>query len=210
MRAADPRGPAGARLRRGRTRDRTCRWRCPLHGYGLLVHPLARPVALIVGALLLLAGRRLFWLLVGAIGFLFAYSLSLRYLHLQPSGGEWLVAILVGVLGVVLAIFAQKLAIALAGFGVGVYLAAGLLGFGPRLSGLHFGQALALVAAGVVAAVLAVVLFDLALSVLSALAGSGLVVDALGLGGTLRWPLFVVLAIVGTAVQLGAARRSRE
>jgi hypothetical protein len=190
-----------------------------MHDFHLLTSPVSRPAALIVGALLLLAGRRLFWLLVGVVGFFAAYSLSLQVLHLRPAGLELLIAVMAGLIGVLLAIFLQKVAIAIAGFLLGVYFAAELMGValgpssGHALSalarGLTPGQELVALVAGVLAALLAVGLFDLALVVLSALAGASLVSDALQVGGSVRLLLFVALAAVGIAIQASWSRRSR-
>src|SRR5690349_11228256 len=99
-----------------------------MHAYSLLAHPLTRPAALVVGALLLLVGRRLFWLLVGIAGFLFAWSLSYQYFHLREPGAQLLLAVVAGLVGVALAVFAQKLAIAFAGFVAGAYVVAAFLG----------------------------------------------------------------------------------
>lgn len=189
-----------------------------MHAYHVLADPGSRPAALILGALLLLAGRKLFWLFVGVVGFFAAYSLSFQYFHLRPAGAQLLVAVVAGLFGVLLALFAQKVAIALAGFLVGAYFAAALLGTGlapsagPAFSAIaHLspGQEIVVLVAGVVAALLAVRLFNLALIVLSALAGAGLVGNALLAGGTLRWALILVLAAIGMAVQLGWSRRTR-
>ena len=88
-------------------------------------------VTLLVGLAVLLLGRRLFWLFVGAAGFAVG-------LHVAPTvlnGPEWLmvvVALVLGILGAVLAIFFQWLAIGLAGFAAGVHgglAAAAALGF---------------------------------------------------------------------------------
>lgn len=186
-----------------------------MHAYHFLVDPSTRPVALILGAVLLVAGRRLFWLLLGILGFLTAYSLSFQYFHLRPAGAQVLVAVVAGLVGVLLAVFFQRVAIAVTGFLVGVYFAAALLGVSPGLApvSLTLGQDLVLLVAGVVAAVVALRLFDIALIVLSALAGASLVGDALlpapVSGGGLRWALILVLAAVGMAIQLGWSRRTR-
>ncbi len=189
-----------------------------MHLDHLLTDPASRPVALILGAVLLVAGRKLFWLFVGIVGFVAGYSFALQYLHLRPGGAQLVVALVAGVIGVLLAIFAQKIAIAIAGFLVGAYLAEEVLGVALAPSAGHAlstighlssGQAIIVLAVGVLAALLAVGLFDLALIVLSALAGAGLVSDALQLGGSLRLVLFVVLACIGMAVQTGWSRRSR-
>src|SRR6185295_19307424 len=85
-------------------------------------------LALIAGALLLIAGRRLFWLFVGLVGFFTVYRWFAPYPAGPSPSGRWLVAILAGLLGIVLAIFLQRLAVALAGFLVGGWFAAGMLG----------------------------------------------------------------------------------
>jgi hypothetical protein len=193
-----------------------------MHAYHVLADPGSRPVALILGALLLVAGRRLFWLLLGIVGFLAAYSLSLQYLHLRPSGAQLLVAVVAGLCGVLLAVFAQKVAVALAGFLVGAYFAATLLGAAlapsagralTAIAHLSPGQEIVVFVVGVLAALVAVRLFDLALIVLSALAGASLVGDALlpapVSGEALRWALVLVLAAVGMAIQAGWSRRAR-
>jgi hypothetical protein len=158
-------------------------------------------VALVVGVVLLLFGRRLFWVFVGVIGFMAGWHLALGSWRQSPAGGRLLLALLAGLVGVVLALLVQKLAVALAGFFVGAYLLAALLGW--RFEVLSPGQQLVLLVAGVVAAVVALLLFDFALILYSAIAGASLIVDNvhLRLGSSARLLLLVVLAAVGAAVQ---------
>jgi hypothetical protein len=183
-----------------------------MHAYHLLAHPLTRPVALIAGALLLIAGRRLFWLFVGIVGFFAGYSLAFQLFHLREPGAQLLLAVVAGLVGIALALFAQKLAIAVAGFLVGAYFVAALLGVSPSagVAALTPTQDLIVLVGGIVAAVLAVSLFDVALVVLSSLAGASLVSDALQMSVSSRWLVVAVLAVVGIAVQLGGLRRGRR
>ncbi|MEA2693227.1 MAG: hypothetical protein QOJ16_2614, partial [Acidobacteriota bacterium] len=51
-----------------------------------LYDPNARLLALAAGAILLVLGRRLFWLFVGIVGFFTVYQLSLDSLHIHPPG----------------------------------------------------------------------------------------------------------------------------
>src|SRR5437867_3046454 len=84
-------------------------------------------IGLVVGTLLLLFGRQLFWLFVGLIGF--AAGLQLAPL-LLPGTSEvvvFIAAVLLGLAGAVLAILLQKVAIALAGFVAGGYIALHLI-----------------------------------------------------------------------------------
>jgi len=166
------------------------------------------PLFLIVaGAALLLAGRRLFWLFVGLVGFLTVF----RWLapHGIHANFRLLAALAAGVLGVLLAIFIQKVAVALAGFFAGGWAIAQLLGL--HLQPARGIDLVLFVAAGVLAAILAVQLFDVALVILSSLAGASLLVDVLHPERGMRWIATLVLIGIGVAVQLrSAARRERS
>src|SRR5512146_133518 len=85
---------------------------------------------LVIGAILLVAGRKLFWLLVAGIGFVIGAMLATRFFN-----GNELTMILAGlVLGAIfalLAIFLESVAIGIAGFLGGGYILlsiAGMLG----------------------------------------------------------------------------------
>ena len=85
---------------------------------------------LIVGLAVLLFGRRLFWLFVGAAGFAVGLHVARAVFTERP---EWLVvaaALVLGFLGAVLAIAFQWLAVGLGGFAVGVH---GSLAAAPAL-----------------------------------------------------------------------------
>jgi hypothetical protein len=155
-------------------------------------------VTLLVGLAVLLLGRRLFWLFVGAAGFAVG-------LHVAPAvlnGPEWLMvvfALVLGILGAVLAIFFQWLAIGLAGFAAGVHgglAAAAALGFsGQWLWAVVF-------VAGIVVAALALWLLDPILILLSALVGAALLSPLAPVSATVRLWLFIGLAVVGIAIQV--------
>jgi hypothetical protein len=173
-----------------------------------MVGPETPFLTLIAGVALLIAGRRLFWLFVGLVGFFTVYRWFEPY-HGAPTSGRWLLAILAGVIGIVLAIFLQRVAIAMAGFLAGGWFAAQLLGL--HMANARGGDLLIFLVAGVLAAILAVALFDLALIVLSSLAGADFIVEALHPRPAPARLLLVVLAVVGVAVQMGiTAQRRRE
>ena len=81
---------------------------------------------IIVGLALLVLGKRLFWLFVGAIGFIAASDAAAAYFSALPHWQILTISIAAGLLGVLLAIFFQKLAIVLVGFYAGGYLAVSL------------------------------------------------------------------------------------
>jgi uncharacterized membrane protein len=78
----------------------------------------------VAGALLLIAGRRLFWLFVGLVGFFAGLRFAPLFLSGRPEHMSWLVAILFGVLGMFLAIVLQRFTVVLAGFLAGGFAAA--------------------------------------------------------------------------------------
>lgn len=178
-----------------------------MHDLPALATPGAPLFALVAGVLLLTLGHRLFWLSVGLVGFFSVYSLSLHAVHGIPPGLRLALAVFAGILGIVLAIFLQKVGIGLAGFFVGAWAAAGFLHLNLHATPLPMGPLVVVVIAGLVAALLAYWLFDFGLILLSSIAGAGLVAGALGLAGSTRTLAVLVLAIVGIAIQAGWTRR---
>src|SRR5215210_6984687 len=136
-------------------------------------------VSILVGVALLLAGRKLFWLFVGAVGF--AYGLRVApHIFAGVSGPILLLlAIGMGIIGAVLALLFQKLAIGLAGALLGGYFGAHLA-FTLGLNTHEFAL-IPFVIGAVAGAVLVVILFDWALIILSSMAGAILIAQPLTL-----------------------------
>jgi hypothetical protein len=158
----------------------------------------------ILGSSLLLAGRRLFWLLLGAIGFAVGVETARRFLH-----GTDLVALVgaigLGILFSLLAVFIESIAIGLAGFIGGGYAAvslAGILGLQGRGADITV-----FVVGGIIGIALVVVLFDWALISISSLAGAAMVVGGLALGPGVRGPAYLGLLLMGVLVQGFTLRR---
>lgn len=159
----------------------------------------------LLGLVLLLLGHQVFWLFVGGIGFVTALELVERLALPWPNWLILVVAIVAGVIGALLAIFLQKVAIGLAGFLAGGYVILGFLDIlGLQIPVLSW--VLAFVA-GVIGLVLAVALFDWALIILSSLSGAALIARSLDLNQPLPLLIFVIAAIVGIAVQASTMRR---
>ncbi len=156
-------------------------------------------ILFVVGLAVLVMGRRLFWMAVGVIGFVFGLGLGIQ---LTDGQADWLVlfvALLGGIVGAVLAIWLQKLAVGVAGFLLGGYLAMWLLellGVDPTMWAW-----LIFVAGGVVGVILVLSLLEFALIGLSALIGAAVIVQVFPLSPTLAGVLFVALTIVGIVVQ---------
>ncbi len=164
----------------------------------------SRVVLAILGLALLVAGRRLFWLAVGTLGFVAGYQAMESWATGMPRATVLVIAVAVGVLGLLLALLLQKVAVALAGFFLGVVLMTFLL----PATGLVLGPWNGLVVAGggLLMALVALALFSLALIVLTAGAGASLLVQALAPPEPWSLLLLVALWVVGVLVQ----RRGRQ
>src|ERR1700676_4910126 len=84
-------------------------------------------IGVIVGAAILLFGRKLFWLFVAALGFAVGVEIATYFMHDPPVWMTLMIALGLGILGALLAILLQKLAVAVAGFVAGGRLASALL-----------------------------------------------------------------------------------
>lgn len=179
----------------------------PFELAGLEIHA---PPALVlgVGLLLIVFGRRLYWVLVALGGFALGSLLFLRFADAEPGVVPLVLGALAGAICAAAAVLFQKLAVAAAGF-----LAAGL-------AMLHLGTSLgwepgywvwiAALAAGLAGALLARSLFELALVVATSIAGAALVTISLAAGPAVETPLFLGLAGLGVVLQLAIGRKGRR
>lgn len=165
-------------------------------------------IQIILGIAVLVAGRKLFWLFVAAVGFVAGIILAGFLFPNQSDLIQLLVALACGAVGAVLALFLQQLAIGLAGFLVGGYALVSLL----KLVGLQLPNWLPFIVGGLIGAALLAMLFEWAIIILSSLAGAGLLVQASGIAEGLQTVLFILLLVVGLAIQTGARQveKSRQ
>jgi hypothetical protein len=162
---------------------------------------------LLVGLLLLVLGRRLYWLFVAGIGFLYGLELAPRLLPEQSETMIVIVALVLAIVGALVAVVATKVVLGMIGF-----VAAAESRCCCREPGDRPWSRWRSIIAGVVGGLL-LVLFDWTLIVLSSLAGASLIVTSLErllqmppIGGTV---LVLVLAAVGALIQAGLWRRTR-
>ncbi len=153
----------------------------------------------LVGMAVLLFGRHLFWLFVGASGFAVGMHVATRQSGAQP---EWVIlaaALVLGVIGALAAVFWEVLAIGVGGFLAGAY--ATWTAF--RLFEVVGDQLLwiGVLLGGVAGAVLVLLLMNWMLIVLSSLIGAALVVHASRFTASVAAALFLALLIVGVAFQ---------
>ena len=173
------------------------------------LNPQAVPiVSILIGAVLLLCGRRLFWLFVAAIGFWIGFQITPTLVQHPPEWLTLVVAVVLGILGAVLALVLQKIAIAVAGFLVGGKIATAIMAAFVATHAHHTG--IVFVVGGIVGALLLLVLFDWALIVFSAVAGAELILDHLHVPTRGATIIFVALVIVGIVVQAAMFSRRRR
>ena len=161
---------------------------------------------LLIGTALLVGGRRLFWLFLGGVGFVFGFDLAERTIHGHPHH-VILIALLAGVIGAALAVLFQRFAVGLGGFFAGGYIFIGLM----KELGVATGQYhwVLFLAGGILGAFFMSVVFDWTLIVLSSAIGSVLILHSLHPSHDLARLVFLFLLIAGIAVQAGLVKRSR-
>ena len=162
--------------------------------------------SILIGVVILFFGRKLFWLCVAAIGFAAGVELA-PHLVQEPSALLSLtIAILLGIIGALLALFLQKIAIAVLGFLAGGKLAGAI----AAAFFVHYAQhsTIIFVIGGIIGAILLLVLFDWALIVVSSLIGAHLIQSAITLPQSGSTIVFIGLAVIGILVQAASLRRS--
>lgn len=166
-------------------------------------------VSILIGVLVLLFGRRLFWLFVAAIGFWIGFEITPSLMQHPPEWLTLVVAIVLGIIGAVLALVLQKIAIAVAGFLVGGKIATAIMAAFVTTHAHYSG--IAFVIGGIIGAILLLVLFDWALIVFSAVAGADLIISHLHVPAKGAAIIFIALAIFGIVVQAAMfSRRGRR
>jgi hypothetical protein len=164
-------------------------------------------VGALIGIVILFFGRKLFWLCVAAVGFAAGVEIAPHLVN-QPSPLLALtVALVLGLIGALLALFLQKIAIAVLGFLAGGKLA-GAIAAAFLVQYAHYSTVIFLVG-GVVGAILLLVVFDWALIVVSSLIGAHLIQSTIVLPPSGSTIVFIALAIIGMLVQAASLRRSQ-
>lgn len=159
-------------------------------------------VTALLGAALLFFGRSVYWAFVAIVGFLVGAQLADVLLADQSPGLRLLVAIGAGVVGALLAMLAQRIAFALGGLYAGGYLALSV----AHAAGATDNHLLWFAIGGVIGAILAVMVMDWAIIVLSSLVGAAAIVAAFNLSPGITTILFIVLAAFGITVQSNRLR----
>jgi len=110
-------------------------------------------------------------------------------------------------IGALLAVFLQKVAIAIAGFFAGGKLATAIAAAFFVHEAQYFG--ITFLIGGIIGALLTLMLFDWALIFLSAIVGAHLIQNAVGFPPVGTGILFIALVLIGVLAQATALARSR-
>jgi hypothetical protein len=164
-------------------------------------------VGALIGIVILFFGRKLFWLCVAAVGFAAGVEIAPHLVH-EPSPLLALtVALVLGLIGALLALFLQKIAIAVLGFLAGGKLAGSI----AAAFFVQYAQysTIIFVVGGIIGAILLLVLFDWALIVVSSLIGAHLIQSTIVLPPSGSTIVFIGLTILGIVVQAASLRRSQ-
>jgi hypothetical protein len=163
---------------------------------------------ILIGIILLLAGRKLYWLFVAVVGFIVGFVLAEI---LFPQGSTWLlvlVGLAVGSICALLAVFINRLAIALVGFFGGGFLAIQLLAvlrvYGEDLHWVPF------LIGGIIGTILAALFFDWALIIFSSLVGAFLIGSIWEITPTWANILISMLFLLGVVTQAGLLHWERK
>jgi len=150
-------------------------------------------------------GRKLFWLCVAAVGFAAGLQIAPLLVNEASSVLALVIAVVFGILGALLAVFIQKIAIAVLGFLAGGKLA-------TAIAAAFFVQhaqysTIIFIIGGIVGAILLLAVFGWALLVVSSFIGAYLIQSAIVLPPTGLTLVFIGLAILGIFVQTVSFRR---
>jgi len=170
------------------------------------MHSSATIVGVIIGVVILFFGRKLFWLCVAAVGFAVGLQIAPLLVNDSSSLLALLIALIFGVLGALLALFLQKVAIAVLGFLAGGKLATAI----AAAFFVQYAQysTIIFVIGGIIGAILLLALFGWALIVVSSFIGAYLIQSAIVLPPTGSTLVFIGLAMVGIFVQAASYRRT--
>jgi hypothetical protein len=151
------------------------------------------------GGLLLVTGKRLYWLFVGLCGAAAGLFISEFFFHPESWGERVLVAVGIGAAFAILALILQRIMISIAGFIAGGFLGVSLVDT-LQLTISEWNWVVFLLG-GIIGVLIVQLLFDLSLVIISSFAGATLIIRALGLDGAKGLIILLVLILAGIVIQ---------
>ncbi len=153
----------------------------------------------LIGATILIAGRKLFWLFVGCLGFLVGFTYAERFMGPQPGYIVLGAGLIAGIIMACFAIFVQKFAVALCGFMAGGFITLHILDI-TKFGAPHYLWLFCLIG-GILGTLLLSLIFDWALVILSVILGGSLIVRSIDLPPDIKLWIYLFLIVLGVAIQ---------
>lgn len=162
-------------------------------------------IALVAGALLLLFGKRLFWLAAALVAFLFGWQL---FGNLLGPGFSLIIALVLGIVFAWLAIKFVRIVAYIIGFLAGAVALPFLVG----IFGVDMSWFILAFIGGAIGLILVAVAFDWGLILITAWAGASAISFALqnwvSIGSTFNTVIFLVLMVLGVFWQASSRRKT--
>jgi hypothetical protein len=154
---------------------------------------------LAMGIILLLAGRNVFWFLVGCVGFMIGLRLAVHFIPPDNHILAPVIGLVCGIACALLVVFIKKIAIGLAGFFIGAFIT---LQF-SQLFGIEQIDKLWIfpLIGGVIGIVLFSLLYNLALVLFSSCVGAIMILESVRFKPATFSFLFIILIIIGILIQ---------
>jgi hypothetical protein len=160
---------------------------------------------IIMGIILLLFGRKLFWFFVAVIGFYLGLVFATNYFNAESNWHGIIIAICCGAAGVVILYLLQKIALSIFGFFAGVLITFHLTEY------LHLPfHWWSILLGGILGMIIMASLFQLAVILFSSFFGSYMIMLELPSGFTAKTTIFVILALIGSLVQYSMMKKNKE
>ena len=149
----------------------------------------------------------MFWFFVGAIGFMVGISLTAYLFQGQSDGMVLIVGFLAGVLGSLMAVLLQRMAVFVGGFLAGAFVVVNLV----RLINIPVGDWnwIVVLAGGILGAIGISRAFDWAVILLSIFTGSLMIIQTMDLQPVITSILFLCLVLVGLYFQNRALKEEQ-
>jgi len=154
---------------------------------------------IVLGILMLVWGRRFFWVFVGAMGFVAGFTYGKDIFGLEYVQTLLIAASILCVIGIVIALFMQSIAIGIVGFLAGSYITYSLLPVFGEFS-LEVTWLIVLIG-GIVGVVLSILIIDWMLILLSSLAGAAIIVHHIFPNSWVKPVICIVLSVAGIVIQ---------
>ena len=154
-----------------------------------------------LGALLLLAGRQLFWVFVGIVGFVAGFDFAQYAFAGQPEAFVLIAALCCAFISIILAVFFQELVVILAGAVAGGTIAVHWLSFFITYDPASPLNWAVFVFGAIVGGALMFWVFDIALVIVSCILGASLIVNFIPGDGMVKAMAEALLICLGVYVQ---------